>query len=101
MVKRIGGMRRKTRHKFMKPKRQQGKISLSRYFQSFDVGERVYLSVEPSVHDGMYHPRFLSRHGVIKGKQGKCYLVSITDINKEKTVIVHPVHLTKIEGKTK
>ena len=95
MVKRIGGMRRKTRYKFRKEKKLRGKISLTRYFQSFDDGDKVYLTLESSVHKGMYYPRFMGKTGIIKGKRGKCYEVSINDIGKEKTLIIHPVHLKK------
>lgn len=55
----------------------------------------MYLSVEPAVHKGMYHPRFLGKTGKVIGKQGKCYKIAFKDINKEKTLLVHPVHLTK------
>ena len=95
MVKRIGGLRRKTRYKFRKEKRNRGKVSLTKYFQTFNAGDRVYLGVEPGVQKGMYHPRFMGRSGIIKGKRGRCYQVLINDIGKEKTLIIHPVHLTK------
>ncbi|MBI2101276.1 50S ribosomal protein L21e [Candidatus Woesearchaeota archaeon] len=95
MVKRIGGLRRKTRYKFRKEKRSRGKISFTNYLQSFSAGDRVYLNVEPAVQKGMYHPRFMGRTGVIKGKRGKCYEVAMNDIGKGKTLIVHPVHLRR------
>ena len=96
MVMRIGGMRRKTRYKLKKEIRQRGKIRLSKYFQSFDVGDKVYLVAEPAVQKGFYHPRFFVRAGVVIGKRGACCQVQITDINKQKTLIVHPVHLKKV-----
>ncbi len=95
MVKRIGGLRRKSRYKFRKEKRQRGKISITRYFQSFNAGDRIYLSVEPAVQKGMYYPRFMGKTGIVKGKRGRCYEILINDIGKEKTLIVHPVHLKK------
>ena len=96
MVQRIGGFRRKTRYKFRKEKRSRGKISLTKYFQSFDIGDRVYLHLEPAVQKGMYYPRFMGKSGIVKGKRGKCYEVAINDIGKEKMLIVHPVHLKKV-----
>jgi large subunit ribosomal protein L21e len=96
MGQRIGGSRRKTRHKFQKGTREKGKISLTRYFQEFSTGEKVLLDLEPAVHGGMYHPRFHSKVGVVKSKSGKCYNVGIKDGNKEKTLIVHPVHLRRL-----
>ena len=95
MVKRIGGLRRKTRYKFRKEKRRRGKISLTRYFQSFNAGDRVCLGVEPSVQKGMYYPRFMGKAGIVRGKRGRCYEVLINDLGKEKTLIVHPVHLKR------
>lgn len=95
MVKRIGGMRRKSRYKLKKEKRRRGKISITRYFQSFEIGDRVYLTAEPAVQKGMYYPTFMGKTGTIKGKRGKCYEVSINDLGKQKTLIIHPVHLKR------
>lgn len=95
MVKRIGGIRRKTRYKFRKQVRNRGKIGLTKYFQSFNAGDRVYLTVESAVQKGMYYPHFMGKSGTIKGKRGKCYEVSINDLGKEKTLIIHPVHMKK------
>lgn len=98
MVIRIGGMRRKSRYKLKKEIRRRGKISFSRYFQRFDSGDRVNLVLEPSVHEGMFHARFFNKAGIIKSKRGFCYEVTINDRGKEKDLIIHPVHLKKVEG---
>ena len=95
MVKRIGGIRRKTRYKFTKHKRSNGKISVTNYFQAFNAGDRVFLNLESAVQKGMYHPRFMGRSGIIKSKRGKCYEVTMNDFGKEKTLVVHPVHLKR------
>jgi ribosomal protein L21E len=95
MVQRIGRFRRKTRHKLKKNVKDKGKIRISSYLQKFKPEERVILKAEPGVQSGMYFPRFHGRPGIIKGMQGKCYIVKIKDINKEKDIIVHPVHLKK------
>ncbi|MGM5488262.1 MAG: 50S ribosomal protein L21e [Nanobdellota archaeon] len=95
MVKRIGTFGSKTRHKLQKSRRQKGKLPLSRYFQQFDEGDRVVLKAEPAVKRGMYFPRFHGKVGTILQKRGFCYEVRIKDFNKQKTVIVHPVHLTR------
>jgi|TARA_B100001971_G_C17869349_1_gene372408 large subunit ribosomal protein L21e len=93
---RIGGSRRKSRHKFTKSRKIKGIISLTRYLQKLDVGQKVALSVEPAVQKGMYASRFISKIGVVKGMQGKCYKIQIKDIKKNKTLIVHPIHLKKL-----
>ncbi len=95
-MKRIGTSRRKTRAKFTKHFRKKGKIGLSQYFQTFNEGDKVQLSVEPAVQKGMYHPRFMGKAATILGKVGTCYEVSIQDQQKKKTLIVHPVHLKRV-----
>jgi len=94
-MKRIGGLRRKTRHKLKKNVRTKGKISLRQFFQKFKEGDKVYLTAEPAVQRGMYNPRFHSKAGIIKEKQGSNYYVQIKDGNKIKNILIHPVHLKK------
>ncbi len=96
-MKRIGTNRRKTRAKFTKPVRRKGKISISRFFQNFEDGERVILSVEPAIQKGMYDPKYMGMTGTIMRRTGKCYEVNIVDQKKEKTLLVHPVHLKRIK----
>ena len=96
MTKRIGGSRRKTRHKLAKTVRYRGKVSLARYFEKFNPGDKVCLAAEPSVHEGLYYPRFHGKAGVVLGKRGKCYEVMIKDVTMKKTVVVHPVHLKRM-----
>jgi len=96
MVQRVGGARRKTRGKFSKSVRQKGKFSVNKFFQDFNDGEQVVLKAESSYQRGMYFRRFHGKSGIVKGKQGKCYQISIKDRTKAKTLIVHPVHLMKV-----
>lgn len=95
-MKRIGGLRRKTRAKLSKSVRNKGKISLRRFFARYKEGEKVYLVAEPAYQKGMYKPRFYGKHGEITGMQGRCYTVKIKDGGKNKVVIVHPVHLKRV-----
>ncbi|MBW2992938.1 50S ribosomal protein L21e [Candidatus Woesearchaeota archaeon] len=96
MVQRIGGLRRKTRHKLQKKTRAKGKISITKYFQEFDKGDKVLLAAEPAIQVGMYNPRFHSKVGIIESKRGHCYNIQIKDGGKEKILVVHPVHLRRI-----
>ena len=95
-MQRIGGFRRKTRHKMAKNVRSKGKISLSKYFQEFKDGDRVCLVAEPAVQKGMYYPRFYGKAGTIVGKRGRCYEVQIKDGSLSKLLIVHPVHMNRL-----
>ena len=95
MTRRIGTARRKTRQKMTKSSRKKGKFSLRKYLQEFNVGNNVILKLEPAVQKGMYFPRFHGKHGTVVAKKGRCYEVEIKDIKKEKTLIIHPIHLKR------
>lgn len=96
MAKRIGTSGRKTRHKLTKSFKRKGKISISNYFQNFNAGDRVCLSVEPAHHGGMYHLRFMGKIGIVKARRGRCFEIAINDRGKEKTLIAHPIHLKRV-----
>ncbi|MBR9676134.1 50S ribosomal protein L21e [Candidatus Woesearchaeota archaeon] len=96
MVQRKGGFKRKTRFKLQKSFRSKGKISISKYFQEFNAGDKCALKAESSLQKGMYHPRFHGKVGVVRDKRGECYRVLIKDGGVEKTLIVHPIHLKKL-----
>ncbi len=70
---------------------------ITRFLQEFEVGERVAIVIDPSVHDGMPDPKFYGRTGKVIGKQGKAYLVQVRDGRMMKTLIVAPVHLKRVE----
>ena len=96
MAKRSGSLRSKTRYKFQKAPSERGKISIRKYLQKFQNGDKVLLSLDPSVHKGMYYRRYHGKIGVIKQKRGFCYETLIKDNNKEKLLIIHPIHLIKV-----
>lgn len=95
-MKRKGGTRRKSRSKLTRPPRKQGKKDITSYLERYEEGDNVVLDLDPSVHDGMFHPRFDGNSGVVTGQQGDCYTVEINDKGKDKTIIAHPVHLTTV-----
>ena len=95
MVTRNGGFRRKTRSKLKKHYSQKGKVSIRRFLQTFKEGDKAFLAAEPAYQKGMYLPRFHGHIVTIKGKKGRCYVVTFKDVNKQKDIIVHPVHLRK------
>ncbi|TKJ17898.1 50S ribosomal protein L21e [Candidatus Woesearchaeota archaeon B3_Woes] len=95
-MNRKGGPRRKSRQKLTGKIRKRGKINIRGFFQSFKEGDKVQLVADSSYQRGMFPLRFYGKMGVVKSKQGRAYYVAITDQNKEKSVIVHPIHLKKI-----
>ena len=93
---RMGGMRRKSRYKLTKGIREKGKVAITRHFQEFKQGQKVILKIEPSIQKGTFNPRYQGKTGIVKAKKGRCYEVAIKDIKKEKSIIIHPVHLVKV-----
>jgi len=81
-----------------KPIRQKGKISFTRFFQKFNVGDRVAVVRELSIPLSV-PKRLQGRTGKILKQRGSAYEVEIKDLNKPKTYIIKPVHLRKIEAK--
>lgn len=82
-----------TRNKLSNSPREQGTSPPQRSIAEFEPGQKVHLSLDPSVRDGRFHPRFNGHTGEVTGKQGSAYTVEITDGGKEKTLIVSAAHL--------
>lgn len=97
MTKKIGSSRKKTRSEFTKGIRERGKISLTSYFAKFKTGDKVVLLPEPACQKGIFFPRFIGKVGTITERIKNCYNVQIKDKGKGKVVLVHPIHLKKVE----
>ena len=96
MSKRKGGSRAGTRRMFRKTPRTRGKISLTKFFMPYEVGDRAVLVAEPAVQKNLYHQRFHGKSGMIVAKRGDCYELQVKDGGKQKIIIVHPVHMKKL-----
>ncbi len=79
-----------------KKQRTHGKIKLSEYFQKFEKGDKVAVIRELSVQP-KFSKRLQGRVGIIEGKRGNSYIIKMKDLNKQKTHIIHPVHLRKLK----
>jgi large subunit ribosomal protein L21e len=83
-----------------KPVRKRGKLQLSRYFQELKEGDFVAISREPTV-QSVFPKRFQGITGVVEARRGKAYMIKIKDGNKEKRLLIEPIHLKKIKQITK
>ncbi|WP_019177954.1 50S ribosomal protein L21e [Methanomassiliicoccus luminyensis] len=97
MVKASRGLRRKTRQIFSKTPRTKGMTPITHEFRNFDVGQKVSVVIDPSVHYGTPHMRFQGKTGVVTGQQGRAFVVELKDGNKLKTVVARPEHLIKAQ----
>ncbi|MBD3319129.1 50S ribosomal protein L21e [Candidatus Woesearchaeota archaeon] len=96
MVRRKGGLRKKTRHLMRKNKKDRGKLSLTRFFAEYEVGDKVKLLADPTYQKGMFFLRYHGKNAIVQHRRGNCYEVSIRDGGKIKTLISHPIHLRKL-----
>jgi large subunit ribosomal protein L21e len=97
-MERSKGFRTKTRDKLKKETRRRGIIPPTRILQSYEAGQKVHIVLEPSIHDGMPHPRYHGLTGTVLGKRGASYMLEIRDGDKKKTIISRPEHLRAQKG---
>ena len=77
--------------------RSKGKISFTKYFQEFSEGDSVAIVRDLTIQSPGFPSRMQGRTGVVIGKRGESYVISVKDFSRTKTYIVKPIHLKKIE----
>ena len=89
-MQRSRGFRSKSRRKMTKVVREGRSNPITNKLQKF---EENFQFINPSIQKGQPHPRFHGKTGKITDKKGKAYIVSLTDGNKAKELIIRPDHL--------
>ncbi len=79
-----------------KPVRTRGKLQLRKYFQKLNKGDFAAIFREPAVQSN-FPERFQGITGIIEGRKGKAYILKIKDGNKDKWILIEPIHLKKIK----
>jgi large subunit ribosomal protein L21e len=97
-MKKSRGYRARTRKLLSKKPREKGKIGLSKLLQEYQPGNRVVIKMNPSIHKGMPHRRYHGKVGAIVDKRGRSYVVSVTQGDATKEIIVRPEHLEPYKG---
>ncbi len=92
-MKKSKGYRARTRCLLKKAPRERGKIKLSKLLHEYPPNSSVVIKIDPSVQKGMPHRRYYGKIGTIKEKRGRSYVVSVTQGNAVKEIIVRPEHL--------
>lgn len=98
MPKSSKGFRSRSRGTFTKDVREKGMPPITRFLQTFEVGESVLVNLEPSDPHGQPHPRYQGRTCVVIERVGRAYKIEFVDGNKRKQLIANPVHLRKASG---
>jgi large subunit ribosomal protein L21e len=91
------GKRAGTRSMF-KTKRE---ITVNEVLSTYDLEEKVQINIQGSFHRGFPFRRFQGLTGSVSKKRGDCYEVTVKKpgAKKTNTVIVHPVHLKRVNEK--
>ncbi|MEM0253589.1 MAG: 50S ribosomal protein L21e [Candidatus Bathyarchaeia archaeon] len=92
------GYRARTRSLLRKKPRERGKLRLSKLLYNYEAGSKVVIKIEPSVQKGMPHRRYHGKVGTVIGKRGRSYIVSVTQGDAVKEIIVRPEHLEPFTG---
>ena len=92
------GYRSKTRRLLRKSPRERGKMRLSKLLHEYQPGNSVVIKIDPSVQKGMPHRRYHGKVGKVVGVRGKSYIVSVTQGDAVKEIVVRPEHLEPYKG---
>ncbi|HJW98289.1 MAG TPA: 50S ribosomal protein L21e [Candidatus Bathyarchaeia archaeon] len=87
------GYRSGSRRLMTKEPRERGKLSLSKLLHEYQPGTQVVVKIEPSVQKGMPHRRYHGRVGTVLNKRGRSYVVSVSQGDALREIIVRPEHL--------
>lgn len=87
------GIKRKSRYKLQKPRRERGLSPITRTVQSFEIGQKVCVKIDPSVQRGSPHHKFHGKTAEVVGTRGRAYILRAKDGKKLKEIIVLPEHL--------
>ena len=82
-----------TRRLFTKKVRERGKLGISKLLQEYLPGGKVTIKIDSSVQKGMPHRRFHGKTGTIIEKRGRSYVVSVSQGDAMREIIVRPEHL--------
>lgn len=93
MVKSSKGFRSRTRGTLKKAARARGLPPVTRFLQTFAIGDRVIVRLEASDPHGMPHPRYQGKVCTVLAKVGRSYRIGFTDGHKPKQLIAAPIHL--------
>ncbi len=84
----------KTRHLARHHKPSQ--LSVSDHIKKFEVGDKVAIVPKGNFRD-IPHPRYRGRVGTVMEKRGSAYVVTVTIMSAQRTLIVPGIHLERMK----
>ena len=94
MARRSTGSRNKTRR--LLNGAAEKRVTVAFRMKEFKEGAKVVIRINPSIHDGIPHPRYYGALGTVIEKRGRSYVVEIRDGGKTKWLIAAGEHLKTI-----
>ncbi|MCX6775897.1 MAG: 50S ribosomal protein L21e [Candidatus Micrarchaeota archaeon] len=82
------------RTRLLRKRARKGTLPMRRLLSSFSIGDKVCINLAPS-QEGLPHPRYRGRHGIIVSMRGKAYMVEVKVGNSKKKIIIPGLHLKK------
>ena len=92
-MKKSNGYCHGTRRLLKKAPREKGKIKIRKLLHEHQPGNQVVVMIDSSVQRGMPHRRFHGKIGTIVERRGRSYVVSVSQGDAVKEIIVRPEHL--------
>jgi large subunit ribosomal protein L21e len=68
-------------------------MKLNKLLYEYQPGSQVVVKIDSSVQKGMPHRRYHGRVGTVINKRGRSYVVSVSQGDAVREIIVRPEHL--------
>lgn len=86
--KKARGKRAKTRYTRTLPK-----VTVNKQLQDIEIGQKVEIAIDYSVHSAMPARRYRGKSGIITAKRGRKFVIDVNQGNLPKLIIAGPEHL--------
>ncbi len=97
-MKKSKGYRAGTRQLLKRKPRERGKYKISKLLYEYPASAQVVIKIDSSVQKGMPHRRYHGKIGTIIDKRGRSYVVSVTQGEAVKEIVVRSEHLIPYKG---
>ena len=81
-----------------KKPREKGKPKLGKLLTKYEPGSQVIIKMDSSVQKSLPHKRFHGKIGTVVEKRGRGYVVSVSQGDAVKEIIVRSEHLEQYKG---
>jgi large subunit ribosomal protein L21e len=81
-----------------KKPREKGRPKIGKLLIEYETGSQVIIKMDSSVQKSLPHKRFHGKIGKVVEKRGRGYMVSVSDGNAIKNIIVRSEHLEPYKG---